>query len=44
MEIDEAHPRDESFRNSPRFAEHCRALSALLTEVSVAHTRSEEIA
>jgi NitT/TauT family transport system ATP-binding protein len=32
--IDEAHPRDESFRNSPRFAEYCRALSASLAEVS----------
>jgi NitT/TauT family transport system ATP-binding protein len=35
MDIDEPHPRDESFRNSPRFAEHCRALSAMLTEVSL---------
>jgi NitT/TauT family transport system ATP-binding protein len=35
MEIDEPHPRDESFRNSPHFAEHCRALSAMLTEVSL---------
>jgi NitT/TauT family transport system ATP-binding protein len=35
MAIDEPHPRDESFRNSPRFAEHCRALSAMLTEVSL---------
>jgi NitT/TauT family transport system ATP-binding protein len=34
MAIDEAQPRDESFRNSPRFAEYCRALSALLAEVS----------
>jgi len=40
MAIDEPHPRDESFRNSPRFAEHCRALSALLTEVSVEQMRS----
>ena len=40
MSIDEPHPRDESFRNSARFAEHCRALSALLTEVSVEHMRS----
>jgi NitT/TauT family transport system ATP-binding protein len=35
MEIDEPHPRDESFRNSPHFAEYCRALSASLTEVSL---------
>jgi NitT/TauT family transport system ATP-binding protein len=35
MAIDEPHPRDESFRNSPRFAEYCRALSACLTEVSL---------
>ena len=40
MAIDEPHPRDESFRNSPRFAEYCRALSALLTEVSVEQMRS----
>jgi NitT/TauT family transport system ATP-binding protein len=36
MAIDEPHPRDEGFRNSPRFAEYCRALSAALTEVSLA--------
>jgi len=35
MAIDEPHPRDESFRNAPRFAEYCRALSASLTEVSL---------
>jgi len=35
MTIDEPHPRDESFRNAPRFAEYCRALSASLTEVSL---------
>jgi NitT/TauT family transport system ATP-binding protein len=35
MAIDEPHPRDESFRNAPRFAEYCRALSAALTEVSL---------
>src|SRR6266700_7808715 len=35
MTIDEPHPRQESFRNSQHFAEHCRALSALLAEVSV---------
>jgi NitT/TauT family transport system ATP-binding protein len=39
MSIDEPHPRDEAFRNSPRFAEYCRALSASLTEVSLAHPR-----
>jgi NitT/TauT family transport system ATP-binding protein len=36
MPIDEQYPRNEGFRNSPRFAEYCRALSALLTEVSLA--------
>jgi NitT/TauT family transport system ATP-binding protein len=36
MSIDEPQPRDEGFRNSPRFAEYCRALSASLTEVSLA--------
>jgi NitT/TauT family transport system ATP-binding protein len=35
MTIDEPHPRSEGFRNSPRFAEYCRALSASLTEVSL---------
>jgi NitT/TauT family transport system ATP-binding protein len=40
MTIDEPHPREESFRNSPRFAEHCRALSTLLAEVSVEQMRS----
>src|SRR5258708_9834109 len=30
MTIDEPQPRREAFRNSPRFAEHCRDLSALL--------------
>ena len=35
MTIDEPHPRAESFRNAPRFAEYCRALSAALTEVSL---------
>jgi NitT/TauT family transport system ATP-binding protein len=40
MTIDEPHPREESFRNSPRFAEHCRALSALLAEVSVEQMHS----
>jgi NitT/TauT family transport system ATP-binding protein len=36
MTIDEPQPRDEGFRNSPRFAEYCRALSAWLAEVSSA--------
>jgi NitT/TauT family transport system ATP-binding protein len=35
MTIGEPHPRDESFRNAPRFADYCRALSAALTEVSL---------
>jgi NitT/TauT family transport system ATP-binding protein len=35
MTIDEPHPRDETFRNSTRFAEYCRALSTSLTEVSL---------
>ena len=37
--IEEAHPRDESFRNSPRFAEYCRALSSALAEVSLPQTQ-----
>jgi NitT/TauT family transport system ATP-binding protein len=37
--IDEPHPRDERFRNSPRFAEYCRALSSALAEVSVPQTQ-----
>ena len=36
MTIDEAQPRDAGFRDSPRFAEYCRALSAWLAEVSSA--------
>ena len=36
MSIDEQQPRAEGFRNSPRFAEYCRALSAALAEVSIA--------
>jgi NitT/TauT family transport system ATP-binding protein len=36
LPIDEPHPRDEAFRNAPRFAEYCRALSASLTEASLA--------
>jgi len=37
--IDEPQPRDESFRNSPRFAEYCRGLSGALAEVSVSQTQ-----
>jgi NitT/TauT family transport system ATP-binding protein len=33
--IDEPAQRDESFRNSPRFAEYCRALSAALSDASL---------
>src|SRR5260370_40910207 len=36
MSIDEPQPREEGFRNSPRFGEYCRALSASLTAVSLA--------
>jgi NitT/TauT family transport system ATP-binding protein len=39
--IDEPTPRDESFRNSPRFAEYCRALSAALSDASL--PRSERL-
>jgi NitT/TauT family transport system ATP-binding protein len=39
MPIDEPQPREEGFRNSPRFAEYCRALSASLTEVSLAQMK-----
>jgi NitT/TauT family transport system ATP-binding protein len=35
LTIDEPMPRDESFRNSPRFAEYCRALSAALSDASL---------
>jgi NitT/TauT family transport system ATP-binding protein len=35
MTIDEPQPRDEGFRNSLRFAAHCRQLSAWLAEVSL---------
>jgi NitT/TauT family transport system ATP-binding protein len=35
LSIDEPTPRDESFRNSPRFAEYCRALSAALSDASL---------
>jgi NitT/TauT family transport system ATP-binding protein len=40
MPIDEPQPRDESFRDSPRFADHCRALSAWLAEASQMNSRS----
>jgi NitT/TauT family transport system ATP-binding protein len=35
MAIEEPQPRDEGFRNSPRFAAHCRQLSAWLAEASL---------
>jgi NitT/TauT family transport system ATP-binding protein len=35
LTIDEPMPRDESFRNSPRFGEYCRALSAALSDASL---------
>jgi NitT/TauT family transport system ATP-binding protein len=35
MEIDEPQPRGEAFRSSPRFAEHCRQLSAWLADASI---------
>jgi NitT/TauT family transport system ATP-binding protein len=38
LTIDEPTPRDESFRNSPRFAEYCRALSAALSDASLPHS------
>jgi NitT/TauT family transport system ATP-binding protein len=34
LAIDEPQPRTESFRNSARFAEHCRMLSGLLAKAS----------
>jgi NitT/TauT family transport system ATP-binding protein len=36
LAIDEPQPRNESFRNSARFAEHCRILSGLLAKASEA--------
>src|SRR5262249_51265748 len=36
MAIDEPQPRREGFRNSPRFGEHCRALSALPAQAAPA--------
>jgi NitT/TauT family transport system ATP-binding protein len=36
MAIDEPQPRDEGFRDSARFAAHCRQLSAWLAEASLA--------
>ncbi|WP_295853627.1 ABC transporter ATP-binding protein [Tardiphaga sp.] len=35
MTIDEPQPRDESFRDSPRFAAYCRELSSWLAEASL---------
>ena len=40
MSIDEPQPREEGFRNSPRFGEYCRALSASLAEVSLAQLQA----
>jgi NitT/TauT family transport system ATP-binding protein len=34
LAIDEPQPRTESFRNSARFAEHCRTLSGMLAKAS----------
>jgi NitT/TauT family transport system ATP-binding protein len=39
LPIDEPQPRDEGYRNSPRFAEFCRQLSAWLAEASLATGR-----
>jgi NitT/TauT family transport system ATP-binding protein len=39
MTISEAHPRDDSFRTSQRFAQLCRDLSGMLTEASLASSR-----
>jgi NitT/TauT family transport system ATP-binding protein len=36
MEIDAPQPRDEAFRQSPRFAELCRELSSALSDASLA--------
>ena len=36
LAIEEPQPRQESFRNSARFAEYCRTLSGLLAKASVA--------
>ena len=38
LTIEEPAPRDDSFRNSPRFAEYCRALSAALSDASSPRT------
>jgi len=40
MTIDEPQPRDDSFRDSPRFAEYCRELSAWLAEASLPSARA----
>ena len=37
--IDEPQPRGDAFRNSDRFAELCRGLSALLMDASIASRR-----
>jgi NitT/TauT family transport system ATP-binding protein len=41
MVIDELQPRSSTFRNSPRFADLCRRLSAILTEASLASRVAE---
>jgi NitT/TauT family transport system ATP-binding protein len=38
LAIEEPQPRQESFRNSARFAEYCRTLSGMLAKASVAGT------
>ena len=35
MDIDEPQPRDERFRESPRFADLCRQLSTWLADASL---------
>jgi NitT/TauT family transport system ATP-binding protein len=40
MAIEEPQPRREAFRNSPRFAECCRDLSALLAQAATAIMRA----
>ena len=42
MEIDEPQPRDEAFRDSPRFADLCRQLSSWLADASLPGTRARE--
>jgi NitT/TauT family transport system ATP-binding protein len=44
MAIDEPQPRDESFRDSPRFAAHCRQLSAWLGQASLPQDQQQRAA